>query len=93
MEKFTFTAKEEFTLNSELDKLESMLLIKGGSIFSVSKQDGIFSGSLKISSFDIYTYGKASTGLALFYKLRERLKLKILEQGELMNTPIRTNNG
>ncbi len=92
MQEFSFTAKEEFTLNNELDKLESMLLIKGESIFSVSKQDGIFSGSLKMSSSDIYTYGKSSTGLGLFYKLRERLKLKILKQNELMNIPIRTNN-
>jgi hypothetical protein len=83
MEKFSFTKEEEASLNRELNKLELMFPERVQSIFSVSKQDGLFSGSLKIRSSDIYTYGKASTAIGLFCKLREKLKKRILEQNTL----------
>ena len=85
MEKFSFTKDEEVSLNKELNKLELMFPESVQSVFSVSKQDGLFSGSLKISSSDIYTYGKASTAIGLFYKLREKLKTRVLEQNTLAN--------
>lgn len=77
MEYFSFTLEEKIILEAGLDKLESMLSVKGESIFSISKQNGVFRGSLKINSSNIYTHGKASTGLGLFYKLCRIINLKI----------------
>lgn len=83
MEEFSFTKKEEVCLNSELSKLEAMFPKGFPSVFSVCKQDGLFSGSLKIKSSDIYCYGKSSTPVGLFYKLLEKLKLKASEKNIL----------
>ena len=83
MEEFSFTKKEELCLNSELIKLEAMFPKGAPSVFSVCKQEGLFSGSLKIKSSDIYCYGKSSTSVGLFYKLLEKLKVKALDQNIL----------
>ena len=83
MEEFFFTKEEEESLNKELDKLELMFSEGTRSVFSLYKQDGLFSGSLKINSSDIYSYGKASTAIGLFYKLREKLKARISDQNTL----------
>ena len=85
MEQFSFTKEEEASLNKELNKLVSIFSEKVKTVFSVSKQDGLFSGSLKINSSDLYSYGKASTAISLFYKLRERIKKRVLEQSTLIN--------
>lgn len=84
MEKFSFSKEEELDLSRELNKLESMFPEKGRSVFSVSKQNGLFSGSLSINSSGIYTYAKASTAIGLFYKLHDRIMVRVFDQSTLV---------
>lgn len=86
MENLTFSQEEEDILNNELNKLEQMLPEKGPSVFLVSKQDGLFSGSLKIESSDVYAYGKASSAMGLFKKLKKSLITKVLIKREKSNS-------
>lgn len=80
LEDFFFTKEEKESLNMELNILELMFPERVQSIFSISKQDGLYRGSLKINSSTIFTYGKDVTAIGLFCKLRERLKARVLEQ-------------
>jgi len=86
MEQFTFTTEEEATMVKNLNKLESMLSKKAQTIFSVSKIDALFSGSLKINSLDIYTHGKASSAIGLFCKLRKRVEIYVRHQNKILKT-------
>jgi hypothetical protein len=79
-EKFYFTDKEEKSIVSELNKIEAMLPQKSDVIFSISKHENLFKGSLKIESHDIFTFGKNSSAIALFNMLRIRIEKSLLVQ-------------
>jgi hypothetical protein len=83
IEKFFFTKIEEVSIKNGLDKLESMISNRARSIFSISKEGEIFSGSLKIESFYLYIYGKSSTSMGLFCKLCKIMKIKIRERSKI----------
>jgi hypothetical protein len=77
-EHFSFTDKEQESMAIELDKLEKILTKKGQAIFSVSKYDDLFSGSLKIDTHNLFAYRKDFSVATLFYKLRLQLEKDIL---------------
>ena len=81
-EDFSFTDKEKKALSSELNKIEAMTSEKSEVIFSVSKYEGLFKGSLKIDSHGIFTYGKDFSATALFNKLRARVEKNILAKNQ-----------
>jgi len=78
MEDFSFSDNEEKLIINSLNKLESIFSEGAQIIFSISKQDDLFSGSLKIESLNIYSHGKCSSAMKLFFKLRESLESKKL---------------
>ncbi len=82
-EKFSFTDKEEKALASELNKIEAMIPEKIEVIFSISKYEDLFKGSLKIDSHDIFTYGKNSSAIALFNMLRMRVEKNIMAKNQI----------
>lgn len=83
MENFSFTREEEEFLNTELKKLDLMFLNDTKEVFSVSKQDGQFSGNIKWSSSEMCAYGNDSSAIGLFLKLSERLKERLKKTGEV----------
>ena len=85
MEKFSFTDREEKALTSGLNMIEAMFPEKIKVIFSISKYENLFKGSLKIDSQNIYTFSKNSSAINLFNILRIRVEKTILEENENIN--------
>jgi hypothetical protein len=82
-EKFSFTDKEEKSIVSELNKIEAIMPEKSEVIFSISKYENLFKGSLRIESHDIFTYGKNSSAIALFNMLRLRVEKNIMGRNQI----------
>lgn len=81
-EDFSFTDKEKKALSNELNKIEAMIPEESEVIFSVSKYEDLFKGSLKIDSHGIFIYGKDSSATALFNKLRAFVEKNILAKNQ-----------
>ncbi len=79
MQDFTFSDKEEKVIFRELNRLENLLQDKSRAIFSVSKYDDIYRGSLKIDSHNIFMFGKDPSVIKLFYRLRAGVEKSISE--------------
>jgi hypothetical protein len=80
---FSFTVKEKKAISNGLNKIEAMIPEKSEAIFSITKFEGLFKGSLKIDSHNIFTYGKNSSAIALFNILRKRVEKNILMENQM----------
>ncbi|MFT6546080.1 MAG: hypothetical protein ACJAT2_003419, partial [Bacteriovoracaceae bacterium] len=74
--------EEQQQMIVELDRLENIMNNKFKVVFSISKYEDFYSGSLKVEGLDIFSYGKDNFPNALFDKLKIRISKDIFMKSD-----------